>query len=200
MILITAFEPFDETGLNSSLETLCTWQRQTSHSVRTAILPVRYEADVETLDEVLADGEPATILHLGQTTRGHIEIERMAVNLKLLSFETSADGPLQHAPILPHAPAAYEATIPIEPIVRAMVSRDLPARDSAHAGTYLCNHIMFRSLHRAATQGLATRVGFIHLPRLPAQAQLMNEDIPTLPLDVLVESLGIAVDRLLKVG
>jgi pyroglutamyl-peptidase len=197
MLLLTAFEPFDQTGINSSLEALHTWQqRYGTAEVRAAILPVRYDADVETLDKVLCERTPQVILHLGQTTRGWIDVERLAVNLKLLGFETSPDEPLQHQLILPGAPPAYEATVPVETLVRRMAAAGLPARDSAHAGTYLCNHVLYRSLHRVATQHLNTRVGFLHLPRLPQQAALLPEPIPTLPIENLVAAITIAVDTL----
>jgi pyroglutamyl-peptidase len=201
MLLLTAFEPFDATAINSSLEALNVWQQShSSRDVRTAILPVRYEDDVTMLAKVLEAGEPDVILHLGQTTRAYIEVERVAVNLKLTAFAPSPQQPIMHVPILDSAPAAYNSTIPVDELVRAMVSAGLPARDSAHAGTYLCNHILYRSLHRAATQQLQTRVGFLHLPRLSQQAEMLETPIPTQPLEILVQAIEIAVDKLQRVS
>src|SRR5438067_6670768 len=36
---------------------------------------------------------------------------------------------------------------------------------------YMCNHILYRSLRAAEASGGVTRVGFLHVPCLPAQAR-----------------------------
>jgi pyroglutamyl-peptidase len=201
-LLITAFEPFDGTGLNSSLETLRAYlvgpgRTLPSGAVATAILPVAYDADTPLVEAALAEHRPAVILHLGQTGGEAAAVERIAVNLKLLG-----EGPSRRLEeILPGGPAAYRSTwpVPAAELAAAMRAAGCPAAESAHAGTYLCNHVLYRSLHRAAASpGPAPAAGFLHLPRLPEQAQRLGKPIPTLPLPTLVAGLSAVVGGLME--
>jgi len=211
MLLLTAFEPFDGSGINSSLEALQTWRAQNSHApVSIAILPVRYNDDFAARQKAFAQCQPQAIVHFGQTSGALIDVERLAVNLKhcgprleanrMHAKDSAVPIGLQHEPIIPDAPAAYVATFPIEATTAALQAAGLPARDSAHAGTYLCNHIFYRSLHHAATVGPNLPIAFVHLPRSPAQAGANGtaSDIPTLPLETLVQAIDIVVEIALQ--
>ena len=46
----------------------------------------------------------------------------------------------------------------------ALTEKEIPARQSFSAGTYLCNHVMYESLYHVRTNGLDTLTGFIHMP------------------------------------
>src|SRR5438105_4408346 len=84
-VLLTAFEPFDGTGLNSSLEGcrvfLQRWGAELA--VRFAVLPVEYGPDAAAVERALA-AEPADILlHTGQHSgAGEVRVERVAVNVR----------------------------------------------------------------------------------------------------------------------
>jgi pyroglutamyl-peptidase len=194
MLLLTAFEPFDSTGINSSLEVLNEFMRQYAESlpVASAILPVEYDADFAAAWRAVAEVQPQAIVHLGQTGGRVVAVERIGINLKIAQS--------QHARILDDAPPACFATVPVDDIIAAMTTADVPVEGSAHAGTFLCNHILFRSLHHAATQGLDVPIGFIHLPRLPEQAEMLGREIPTLPLETMVRGLEAVVRVLMRGG
>lgn len=213
MLLLTAFEPFDGTGINSSLEALQTWHAQNAEApVCTAILPVRYDDDFAARQRVFEECQPQVIVHLGQTSGAFIDIERLAVNLKFRGSVIEANRKhadngtcpteLRHEPITSDGPPAYVSTFPAETTTDALQKAALPARDSAHAGTYLCNHIFYRSLHHAATFGPPIPTAFVHLPRLPAQAGINGTaaDIPTLPLETLVRAIEVVVRIALQIS
>src|SRR4051794_17233341 len=93
-ILLTAFEPFDGTGLNASLEGcrlfLARWAAE--FDLRFAVLPVAYGRDVEALERALAEGRADVLLHTGQAAapRGYpaaIRVERIAVNVRYAGLE-----------------------------------------------------------------------------------------------------------------
>lgn len=205
MLLLTAFEPFDGTGINSSQEALRLFLQRHPNGINGlpvagVTLPVVYEADVMALRPLWERLQPRAILHLGQTSGSLVAVERLAVNLKSLNREEAKDNqPPRHAPIFggedssANAPAALFSTLPVTAIVNALLAADVPAMDSAHAGTYLCNHILFRSLHEAASRDLRIPIGFLHLPRLPQQTRKLNrtDQAASLPLETLVRAVGI---------
>jgi pyroglutamyl-peptidase len=173
--LLTAFEPFDHTGLNSSLEGcrlfLERWGGE--FDLRFAVLPVEYGADVTALERVLAEGSRAegsaeVLLHTGQASSAHeIRVERLAVN------ERYGDGSRRDAadrlPIEPKGPDRLFSTLPVEQIAEAIRSQGVPAVVSERAGIYLCNHVLYQSLRRVQRTGDRTQVGFLHIPCLPEQ-------------------------------
>ena len=73
-------------------------------------------------------------------------------------------------PIVPGGPAAYFATLPIKAAVAALREAGLPAIVSNTAGTFVCNHVFYGLMHRAASSRAAFRGGLLHVPYLPAQA------------------------------
>ncbi|WP_407058451.1 pyroglutamyl-peptidase I family protein [Paracerasibacillus soli] len=54
--------------------------------------------------------------------------------------------------------------MPIKAIVDQLHEKQLPASISNSAGTYLCNHVMYQSLHYTKEHQLNCPTGFIHLP------------------------------------
>lgn len=172
-LLITAFEPFDGDTINSSLEAMRAAMPYLPQ-VRFAVLPVEYDMDVEASRTAIAEFEPKVVLHLGQSRGETIQIERIAINLK----RASRGGPL--VPIDPYGPAALFSTMDSQALAEHLAGLGLPVVESAHAGTYMCNHILYRTLQDAADSGLIS--GFMHLPRLPEQAKDAG---PSLPLETL---------------
>ena len=198
MLLLTAFEPFDGTGLNSSEQALQEFLRRHPSEiggvpVASTILPVAFDEDVRALRgfcESLPE-PPRAILHLGQTHEGIVAVEERAVNQRLPD-DTRDEGTWdEHIPIFPSAPPFLASTFPAQAILSALHLADVPARLSADAGTYLCNHILFRSLHQAASEGEPQCVGFLHLPRLSEQLA-PGEEPASLPLQVLARAVEAA--------
>ena len=72
---------------------------------------------------------------------------------------------------------------PYRQAVRENIARalDIPCRLSCTAGTYVCNDVFYRLLHRY--RDTEKRVGFVHVPFLPEQGS------PNLPLDSIVRAL-----------
>jgi pyroglutamyl-peptidase len=174
-LLLTAFEPFDGSGLNSSLAGCRRFLEQDlgALEVRFAVLPVRYGPDVEAVDAALAEYHPEVVLHTGQATGAAVvRVERRAVNVRYGGNELSlgratADHPEEL--IAPNGPAALFSTLDVERVAAAIRAAGVPAVVSNHAGIYLCNHALYQSLWRAERARTGVRVGFLHLPALPEQ-------------------------------
>jgi len=172
-VLLTAFEPFDGTGLNSSREACRAFLDSTSArewDLRFVELLVEYGKDTEAVAAALADRPADLLLHTGQASNAaEVRVERLAVNLRYRDRRRQRGG---HRPILPDGPGSLSATIPVASVAAAIRTTGLPAVVSHDAGIYLCNHVLYRSLHdwSAGMDGQpGPRVGFLHLPPLPAQ-------------------------------
>ena len=197
MLLLTSFEPFDGTGLNSSELALREFLRLHPSEIggvplASTILPVAFGEDVRALRrfcESLAQS-PRAILHLGQTHESVVAVEERAVNQRLPGTRDWSTKD-EHIAICSGASPFLASTFPAQAILSALHLADVPARLSTDAGTYLCNHILFRSLHQAVSEGEPQCVGFLHLPRLSEQLA-PGEKPASLPLQVLARAVEAA--------
>lgn len=171
-VLLTAFEPFDETGVNSSERTLAAVRKTgvPGLALLTRVLPVDQRMGPETLIAAVDRLRPDAVVCLGQSARrAAISIERIAINLLDFHKPDNAGRKITDRPIVWGGPAAYFTTLPVRAIWSAIRKKKLPVELSQDAGSYLCNQVTYRLLHHLATQQLNMPAGFIHLPSLPEQ-------------------------------
>jgi pyroglutamyl-peptidase len=65
-------------------------------------------------------------------------------------------------PIVKGSPETYHTLLPVDEIVKLLSSSKFNARASDSAGTFLCNYVMYRTLHHIASHQLNICAGFIH--------------------------------------
>ena len=119
-----------------------------------------------------------------------------AANTKL-AFEALAVNVYKGAIIEPDGPAAYWSTLPDqEDLVRALNEAGIPAKLSYHAGTHLCNHILYTALHESATGPRTMKAGFLHLPMTARQVIECNERRAFVPLSMMREALLMSIQHL----
>ena len=138
---------------------------------------------LESFHRLIEAHRPDACLFCGQAaSRPWITLEAIAVNV----FKGKV--------IDPDGPAAYWATIPEqESLAAAMREAGIPAKLSFHAGTHLCNHILYTALRRADASGVATPCGFLHLPMTNTQVISAEEDRPFIPLEVTRKALSMSI-------
>lgn len=197
-ILLTSFEPFDGTGLNSSAAACEEFLQQwgSAWQLRYLQLPVEYDADTAAVEAALAAEPVDLLLHTGQATGAErLRVERLAVNVRSLGDGRTRPDPLngEQRLIDLDGPAALMSTLPVEEAAAALADAGLKARISNHAGIYLCNHVFYNSLRRAAARAEAPQVGFLHIPCLPAQVP-EGSDAASLPS----EAAALAIETLLQ--
>lgn len=174
-ILVIGFEPFGGETVNPAEELLRGLEgaQPAAHRVATALLPVAFRDSLPALEYALDRLRPAIVLGVGQAGgRARLSVERVALNLVDARIPDNGGEQPIDVPVIPGAPAAYFASLPVKSMLKAMLARGVPAELSLSAGTYVCNAVFFAMEHLAATRYARTglRAGFIHVPYLPAQA------------------------------
>ncbi len=79
-LLLTAFEPFDGSGINSSLAACHAYLRGGPGDIRFLALPVVYGEDTRLVEAALTEEPVEAILHCGQSSGAQVCVERLAVN------------------------------------------------------------------------------------------------------------------------
>ena len=192
-ILITGFAPFGGQSINPSYEAVKALPEQIGRAeIIKAEVPVVFGKAGEVLAALMDQYRPDAVICVGQAGgRDAISLERVAINIMDASAPDNEGNQPVDQPIVPDGPAAYFSTLPLRRMEEAILDKEIPCRISNTAGTYVCNDLMYRLLHRVAETGMPA--GFIHVPYLPEQTS-SEDNVPSMELGMIVEALKTAVE------
>ena len=186
-LLITGFDAFGGSDRNPSWLAV----QQLPETVGDYVLcklqiPTCFGKAAETVLETARQFQPDRILCIGLAGgRDAVTPERIAVNIREARIADNAGYLARGERIDPQGPAAYFSTVPVESMAQAIRDAGLPGAVSNTAGTFVCNDTLYTLLR--AFDGTETKVGFIHVPRIPEMGD------PSLPLETIVKALTAAI-------
>ena len=168
-VILTGFEPFGGSDVNSSWETAVRVKQLPHIGIELEVLqlPVSFKRAGEAIREILQTKRPDILVVLGQRGRGqNLDIERIAVNL-MDSANSDNDGYCpQEQTIVDDGDSAYFSNIPVKILRDALLSRGMPAKVSNSAGLYVCNSTYYNALDEIYKYSLQVKAVFVHLPKL----------------------------------
>ena len=175
-VLITAFEPYEQWTTNASWLALVELTRDLPQQPQ--IVTRRYPVDFATLRERLEADLQANFdyaLHLGQSPgSSRLRLEAIGINFGAERGQVprllASDGPV-----------AYHSRLPLAEWSAQLNAAGIPAAVSYHAGTFLCNAMLYMSCYLAERMALATQSAFIHLPLDVTQTVDAKTEYPSLP-------------------
>lgn len=192
-LLISGFEPFGESHLNSSQLVVEAISKESLSGLELSavILPVEFDKAARVLLSKVNDFNPEIIISFGQAEgRKAITPEKIAINLDSARIPDNA-GELRVNKVIVEAGAdGYFSTLPIEKMVAAVKECGLESEISLSAGAFLCNHIFYHLQHQLLEREVKS--GFVHLPLVNEQiAQYPNQ--PSWALKDLVQGVKAAI-------
>lgn len=195
-ILFTGFDPFGGEKVNPAFEAVKRLpDRLCGAEIVKAEVPTVYGKDGEVLEAALEKYQPDVTICVGQAGgRSGMTVEQVAINLMEARIPDNAGSQPSGLPVVEGGPAAYFSTLPVKAIVEKMKGAGIPARISYTAGTFVCNDIMYRLLHLAATECTSMKGGFIHVPYLPEQVLNMPDGVPSMSVEMIEKALEAAVE------
>lgn len=195
-ILITGFDPFGGETLNPSYEAVkCLPERIAGAEILKSEIPTAFSQCGPAVEAGILAHQPDAVLCVGQAGgRDHIAVERVGINLMDARISDNAGAQPVDVPIQPKGPAAYFSTLPVKAMVKAIQSCGIPCQLSYSAGTYVCNCVLYQTLHMAALRYPHIRAGFIHVPFSDRQAASKPEGTPSLPLPKITLALEKALE------
>ena len=182
-ILLTGFNAFGKVRSNPSqqiVEHFAALPRPPRRvQLITKVLPTEYVAATRQIRRLIRASRPDAILCLGVApARKAISLERVALNLDDSAQPDNAGTVRRNRPIVPHGPAAYWSTLPLDAFRRTLQRSRLPVQFSSHAGGFVCNHIFYQARHEVARSQRAIPCGFIHLPKACAPSAKASTALP----------------------
>ncbi len=192
-ILITGFAPFGGETVNPSYDAVKLLPETLDGCQLIKLeLPVSYEVSPKLLEWMISLHQPDAVICLGQSGgRNAITPEYVAINL-MHSETADNSGVCYHdTPVMAEGPNAYFTAMPVRKMVSALRDAGLPGWVSYSAGTYVCNALMYRLLHRIATEYPYLRGGFIHVPY--SKEQLKDRCLPMFSMETAEIARGIEI-------
>ena len=186
-LLVTCFAPFGGETVNASqLAVEALPDRIGPWILCKRDLPVAFCSAGEEAVALAEALQVQAVLAVGQAAgRSAVTPETGARNLQQARIPDNNGAQPQGTSVLPGGPETLPATLPVENMVRAMARAGVPAALSHSAGTYVCNDLYYRLLHRFA--GTRVQAAFVHVPVTPAQGS------PSLDTETVVRGLTAAI-------
>ena len=196
-ILVTGFEPFGGEKTNPSWEVASTLPATIAgHAVVCERIPVSFGRGPAAVLAAIRREDPSVVLCLGQAGgRAKVTPEFVGINYADARIPDNDGGQPRGARLLEDAPDAYFSTLPVHAMARAMVDAGVPAAVSYTAGTYVCNAVLFSTLHALAKSRSTVRTGFVHVPYAPEQACRAPEATPSMPVSLMRKAIVSALER-----
>jgi pyroglutamyl-peptidase len=168
-ILLTAFEPFGGSSVNASLE-VAYLLAQSDERIELLTLPVARGAAWERLVGRLAaradaGNAPALAISLGEAgPEMVVRLEKVAINWDDYRIPDNAGNQPRDRAVHADGPDAYFATLPLSRVADWLEGRTpVPVVVSLTAGSYLCNHTAYATLHYLAARPICP-YAFVHVP------------------------------------
>lgn len=165
-LLLTGFEPFLKFPVNPTMKIAeeLDGMEIGQYKIHSEILPVEFSKSGDALMAHIKRVRPDAVISLGLAGgRSKITPERIAINVNDGPADNSGHSPVDEE-IIEGGADGYFSTLPIRKMVDTMNEAGLPATISNTAGAYLCNNVMYRTLHFANHERPEMKVGFIHIP------------------------------------
>ena len=197
VILVTGFEPFGAHSENPSqqLAKAIDGRRVHDHAVRGEVLPVHHAEAAARVAALVSELRPRAIVQLGLANgRARVALERVAVNVLDYAIPDNAGRRIVDEPCVPGGPVAYLSTLPLTAMLAALSADGVPAYISNTAGTYLCNQVMYATLHALASLARPPRAGFVHFPSLPSMVVASGLDEASMDLALMLRALEVILD------
>lgn len=192
MILLTGFEPFGSVHHNPSSAVLPLVPNAIDGVVvHKEILPVDTNGVAEILTKLFARPFEA-VIHCGVADdRPVITVERRAVNRLEFKIPDNRGVLRRGCPVVEGGPEMHGSRLPVERILERWSEARIDGQDSDSAGAYLCNQVMYTSLHHLPP---SVPTGFIHLP----PDEILGNGRPHQPLALQANALTLALEVVVR--
>ena len=197
-MLVTGFDPFGQDTINPALEAVKQLPNEIlGASIIKLEIPTMFHQSSKVVNLAIQQQQPDIVVHIGQAGgRFGITPERIAINLDDARIaDNSSQQPIDQL-IAENGPAAYFSQLPVKAMVANMQEVGIPATVSNSAGTFVCNHIMYQTLHYCQMNYPQIQSGFIHVPYLPQQVA-DKASLPSMDLKTIVQGLVISIETII---
>ena len=162
-------------------------------------MPTVFGKAGEVLKKAVEQYRPDAVVCVGQAGgRAAITPEMIAVNIMDARIPDNAGNKPCHELIIKEGREAYFSSLPVKDIEKNLNDNGIPSSVSYHAGTFVCNYLMYCLMNLINTKYPNMRGGFVHVPYSTEQVQNRTSPVPSMQLSEITRGLEIIAETLAK--
>ena len=162
-------------------------------------MPTVFGKAGEVLKKAVEQYRPDAVVCVGQAGgRAAITPEMIAVNIMDARIPDNAGNKPCHELIIKEGREAYFSTLPVKDIEKNLNENGIPSAVSYHAGTFVCNYLMYCLMNLIDTKYPNMRGGFVHVPYSTEQVKNRETPMPSMELNEITRGLEIIAETLAK--
>ncbi|MCV0428262.1 MAG: hypothetical protein K5905_22630 [Roseibium sp.] len=163
-------------------------------------IPVESRSLSTLLEASLMKYRPDAWVGLGVSTNsGVIRPEMVGINWRHFNVPDISGSLLELIPVVESGPVAYQSDLPNANMVERLKSAGIPSVISFHAGTHLCNQMLYTVRHLVETHRLHTRSGFIHVPQTPQNVTSVDDPEAmgsSMSLSLMTQAISLCIEEI----
>ena len=129
-------------------------------------VPVDTEALYTLLERSIEEHSPDIWIGVGVAVSSPaIRLESVGINVRCFDVPDIHGRTLEPTSVVDGGPVAYQSNFQYASVLQELKSHGIPAITSFHAGTHLCNQMLYSVLHLSAQKNLELLSGFVHVPQ-----------------------------------
>lgn len=199
-ILFTGFDPFGGEKINPAGEAVKMMKNEIQGAeILKLEVPTVFGKAGEVLKKTVEQYRPDAVVCVGQAGgRAAITPEMIAVNIMDARIPDNAGNKPCHELIIKEGREAYFSSLPVKDIEKNLNDNGIPSAVSYHAGTFVCNYLMYSLMNLIDTKYPNMRGGFVHVPYSTEQVKNRETPMPSMELNEITRGLEIIAETLAK--
>ena len=198
-VLFTGFDPFGGATINPAYEAIKLLPDTIAGAEIIKVeIPTVFRKGAEAMIAAVEEHKPDYVICVGQAGgRATVTPEFVGINYQDARIPDNEGRQPCGEIIKEDGATAYFTKLPVKAMVQNMRDAGIPASISYTAGTYVCNDVMYHLLYCIEKKWPNIIGGFIHVPYASSQVVNMAATTPSLSLQMISDSLRIAVETTL---
>lgn len=199
-ILFTGFDPFGGEKINPAGEAVKMMKNEIQGAeILKLEVPTVFGKAGEVLKKAVEQYRPDAVVCVGQAGgRAAITPEMITVNIMDARIPDNAGNKPCHELIIKEGREAYFSSLPVKDIEKNLNDNGIPSAVSYHAGTFVCNYLMYSLMNLIDTKYPNMRGGFVHVPYSTEQVKNRETPMPSMELNEITRGLEIIAETLAK--
>ncbi|MFK7996946.1 MAG: hypothetical protein AB8B87_22605 [Granulosicoccus sp.] len=198
-VVVAGYGSWAKSAINPAAEVVAALKKQNPehYLLHCLDVPVDSAGLYERLEKALEDYQPDIWIGVGVAVGSPaIRLEAIGINIRCFDVPDISGEKLTPTSVIEGAPLAYRSNLMHEDVVKHLHDAGIPAVLSFHAGTHLCNQMLYSVLHLSSAKALKLLSGFVHVPQSTANLARSGEGMcSSMSLSMMAQAVGITIDN-----
>jgi len=197
-VVVAGYGSWAKTAINPATEVVAALKKLSPqhYLLHCLDIPVDSASLHERLEKALMEYKPDIWIGVGVAVGSPaIRLEAIGINIRCFDVPDISGVTLKSTPVIAGGPVAYHSNLKIENVLENLHESGIPAVLSFHAGTHLCNQMLYSILHLSAKKSLNLLSGFVHVPQSTANVVRSGAGVcSSMSLSMMTDALEITID------